>query len=70
MKEHKREKCLPICGLCMVKKVIVKSSSKDLVLETLNYQDWKLEVLPSNGGVGETLLSVLLRVVERFCLQC
>ncbi len=66
-KEHKREKCLPVCGLCMVKKVIVKRSSEDLVPKTLNYQDWKLEVLLGSGGVGGVLFSVLHCGVERFC---
>jgi hypothetical protein len=36
-KEHKREECLPICGLCVVKKEIVKRSLEDLVPKTLNY---------------------------------
>lgn len=37
MEEHEREECLPVCGLCMVKKAIVKRSLKDLAPETLNY---------------------------------
>jgi hypothetical protein len=41
---------------------------KDLVPETLNYQDWELKVLPGNGGVGGALLSAPLCGIERFYL--
>ncbi len=67
MEEDRREKCLPICGLCMVKKMIVKRSSKDLVPKTRNYHDWKLEVLLGSGGVGGVLFNVLLCGVEHYC---
>jgi len=63
-KEHGREKYLPIYGLCMVKKMIVKWCSEDLVPKTLNYQDWKLEILPGSGGIGGALLNALLHDVE------
>jgi hypothetical protein len=41
---------------------------KNLVLETLNYQEWELEVC--NGGIGGMLLNVLLCGVECSCLGC
>ncbi len=69
-KGARKGKSLLVCGLCMVKKVIVKRRSEDLVPKTLNYQDWKLEVLPSNGGVGGALLNALLLGVECSCLWC
>jgi hypothetical protein len=43
---------------------------KYLVTETLNCEDWELEILPNSGGVGGALLSVLLCSVECFCLPC
>jgi hypothetical protein len=36
----------------------------DLLLETLNYQDWELEVLLGSGGIGGALLSALVQGVE------
>jgi hypothetical protein len=70
MEEHRREKSLLVCGMCMVKKIIVKRCLKDLVPETLNYQNWKLKVLPGNGGVGGALLNALFHGVECFYLRC
>jgi len=36
----------------------------NLLLETLNYQDWELEVLLGSRRIGGALLSALVRGVE------
>ncbi len=54
----------------MVKKAFMKRSSKDLVPKTLNYHDWKLEILLASGGVGGALLNALLHNAKCSCSQC
>jgi hypothetical protein len=43
---------------------------KDLVLESLNYQEWELGVLLGSGGVGGMLLSDFLHSVQCSCSRC
>lgn len=63
-KEHKREECFPCLRCVRGEENDCEKVFRYLVLETLNYQDWELEVLLGSGRIGERCWSVSFIVLN------
>jgi hypothetical protein len=70
IEEHGKEECFSCLWCACCEKNNYEKFYRYLFLETLNYQDWELKVLPNSGGVRGALLSVVFRGVEHSCSQC
>jgi hypothetical protein len=66
-KEHGREECFSYLWCVHGEENDYEKVFRDLVLETLNYQKWELEVLLGSGGVQGMFLNAFLCGVKHFC---
>jgi len=63
-KEHKREECFSCLRCVCGEENDCEKVFRYLVLETLSYQDWELEVLLGSGRIGEHCWLVSVRVLS------